>query len=1079
MKKKVLSLLVSLVMLIGMLPTTAMAADFHDTDGNWAEEAIDRWSDYGVIGGNNGYFNPSGALTRAHMAAVLARLLKLPEADSYGFKDVAEDSVFAPYINSCAAAGIMLGNNGYANPNSPITRQQAIVMLARALGIAPVANPDLSKYSDANQVADYAVGYMAAMNEAGIVGGTSATTLSPLNNITRAATMVILHRAIDEYVNKDSAVVDAKNVDGIIIVVAKSVQIKNAPEGTIVVIADGVGSVKINGKTVTDDQTYEVPAAPAPSGGGGGGGHSHSYTTPVNKENGTHTMKCSCGAENSAVPCTYDWDTCSVCGYQDGNYYIDTVADLERFREAVNADDDFSGKVVKLTADIDLENAAWTPIGATEADGTHHFFQGTFDGQNNTISNLNVEDVKEDAGLFGYLGTATVQNLELDTVTITGNHSAGAIAGTAGFGAVIQNCDVADVTITLTPDYDEAYDTATKYDNGDDAGAIVGNLNGYQYSATSVIGCSAENVVIHAYRDAGGIVGTANASGYTLNVTGCSVNGVEITIDQTGATSYGDKAPNAAAIVGRNISANEADNTEAGTIVIKQILADGFVLDLISGEYEVSNANGLKYFRGAVNVGNNFRGETVKLMADINLNNEEWTPIGLDVDHAFSGTFDGQNHKISNLKITSGREVGLFGLAFHVSDSVVIKNVVLENANVTGEKNVGGIAGTAGTGTTITGCSVIDSELKAVPVLIEGVFDDGDDVGVIAGHAAPNTTITNNTVDGVTITAFRDVGGVVGYACNGTTVTGNTVTDTDVIQDKVTNAYNHSALTSGKVVGNADAAAIINTNTAGDDVTVTILLADGLKLNAEGVYEVSNANGLSYANEHFFAVNNVKIKLTDDIDMSGVTGWQSEVTQTNNFSFDGANHKITGLETAGKALLVPMSNRTISITNLTLENCKVDNDEGYTGMLVGYADANTVTIENCHILGGNVAGNNYAGGLIGWSTLNFGINNCSVKNATITGGGSTGAISGHCVGDVNGVVTISNATVTGNTIECTEDRGGSSAKAGALIGTVNTGEATITIGSGTVSNNTVTNHNAAASYNEYVGRVVGGTLIMQ
>ena len=77
MKKKVLSLLVALVMLIGMLPTTAMAADFHDTDGNWAEEAIDRWSDYGVIGGNNGYFNPSGALTRAHMAAMLMRFCQI------------------------------------------------------------------------------------------------------------------------------------------------------------------------------------------------------------------------------------------------------------------------------------------------------------------------------------------------------------------------------------------------------------------------------------------------------------------------------------------------------------------------------------------------------------------------------------------------------------------------------------------------------------------------------------------------------------------------------------------------------------------------------------------------------------------------------------------------------------------------------------------------------------------------------------------------------------------------------------------------------------------------------------------
>ena len=106
MKKKLLACFLTLCMLLTFVPATAMAAEYADTEGHWAEEAINRWSDYGVIQGNNGNFNPNGALTRAHMAAILCRLLNLPAAGDAGFKDVAPSDWHADYINRCAAAGI-------------------------------------------------------------------------------------------------------------------------------------------------------------------------------------------------------------------------------------------------------------------------------------------------------------------------------------------------------------------------------------------------------------------------------------------------------------------------------------------------------------------------------------------------------------------------------------------------------------------------------------------------------------------------------------------------------------------------------------------------------------------------------------------------------------------------------------------------------------------------------------------------------------------------------------------------------------------------------------------------------------
>ena len=176
MKKRIISLLMTVVMVLSLLPTTALASGtYTDTTGHWAEEAIDRWSGYGVIQGNNGKFNPGNNLTRAHMATILSRLLNLPAAEDAGFKDVKASDWYADAINKCAAAGIMLGNDGYANPNAAITRQQAVVMLARALCMEPKAQADLSGYTDAGQVSAYAAGYLAAMAEAGIVKGTTAT----------------------------------------------------------------------------------------------------------------------------------------------------------------------------------------------------------------------------------------------------------------------------------------------------------------------------------------------------------------------------------------------------------------------------------------------------------------------------------------------------------------------------------------------------------------------------------------------------------------------------------------------------------------------------------------------------------------------------------------------------------------------------------------------------------------------------------------------------------------------------------------------------------------------------------------
>ena len=115
----------------------------------------------------------------------------------------------------------------------------------------------------------------------------------------------------------------------------------------------------------------------------------------------------------------------------------------------------------------------------------------------------------------------------------------------------------------------------------------------------------------------------------------------------------------------------------------------------------IANAETLAKLAELVNSGTTCEGKTIILTEDIDLSaystGEGWTPIGKDYSHSFKGTFDGQGHKISNLYINrpNANYQGLFGLA-----TDTIKNVGVENCNVTGESYVGGLVGDAAGTTT-------------------------------------------------------------------------------------------------------------------------------------------------------------------------------------------------------------------------------------------------------------------------------------------------------------------------------------------------------------------------------------------
>ena len=226
----------------------------------------------------------------------------------------------------------------------------------------------------------------------------------------------------------------------------------------------------------------------------------------------------------------------------------------------------FKGKTIYISQDIDLDNMPWTPIG----DNANPFL-GNIDGQGHTIYNLNVEN-EGWAGFIGHAGKSsgtTIQNLNVKNATIKSNRMAGAIVGQI-YGS-IYNCHVENVTILVTPNAD-----GSSYDNGDKVGGIVGWL-GDNGNNRVISDCSATNVKLTAYRDVGGIAGYVASS---TTVKDNTVIDYTIKVDQQ-TNHYEEKDANAGAIVGRaNGTVTLVDNEVAGEtqIVSAKYIKNGLVL---------------------------------------------------------------------------------------------------------------------------------------------------------------------------------------------------------------------------------------------------------------------------------------------------------------------------------------------------------------------------------------------------------------------------------------------------------------------------------------------------------------------
>ncbi len=471
--------------------------------------------------------------------------------------------------------------------------------------------------------------------------------------------------------------------------------------------------------------------------------------------------------ESDSFSTTYD----EAANYYDtdqyGNVTINSTEGLIAFAARVNGGDNFNGKTVKLTNNINLAGITWTPIGTANAK-----FDGVFDGQGYTISNLTVNNAAY-AGLFGRTWTAaSIENVKLDGVVINTNHFAGAVVGHT-YGDV-KNCTVTNATITCLPEL-----VGGSYDNGDKAGGIVGWA-----ACGEITGNTVTNTTVRAYRDMGGILGCNNADNTYAVVSGNTIVNVTLYQDSGFDCGKAESELYVGAFTGRN-NQNESNN---GTATIQKVRT-------------INTAEDLKAFADSVNGGNSNAGRTVILNNDIDLGGALWTPIGQTGSTTFNGIFDGNGKTISNFTVDSTAETdanyasGLFGWIEEHTASVQIKNLTVDSAIIKGYNYAGGIVGyIGGAGShVISNCSVTNSELSA-----------NKSIGGIVAHIAGNYTIsgitsTGNTVTGVLTGREFGAGAVFGRSNGGTTTTmsnvnvsGNTISQDGATTTQTSEYYGTS-----------------------------------------------------------------------------------------------------------------------------------------------------------------------------------------------------------------------------------------------------------------------------------------------
>ena len=266
-KKRILALFLAAVSCLSLAVSASAAntvarkaTDFRDYDRTaWYAEAVSAAVDNGLLYGKSSTtLDPNGDMTRAELAAIINRSFGCYKAaDISQYKDVSKNKWYYKDVALAVQMGTYNGRSSSTMaPDSPITRQEAMTVAARALELDydSYSKTDLSTFSDRSEISNWALPYVRAMVGADYIHG-RGKVLAPLDNITRAEFAQIFANIIGTYIVSKGTY--DKDIKGSVLIRTDEVTLQNMTvDGDLIIgngVADGkitLSNVKISGRLV-------------------------------------------------------------------------------------------------------------------------------------------------------------------------------------------------------------------------------------------------------------------------------------------------------------------------------------------------------------------------------------------------------------------------------------------------------------------------------------------------------------------------------------------------------------------------------------------------------------------------------------------------------------------------------------------------------------------------------------------------------------------------------------------------------------------------------------------------------------